>query len=320
MVVIVNKLFTKIMTALSVMPDVSDIVYFLNGGSEKSKNDEHNKIRENVIAHMYNLDDEYFTDFQHGENWRTISNKFYEKIKTLCPENFENIKIKRKGGMSYNHDFVFTFLKNGTVVNERKVEFKHNNSNVSDLAQFLELYDKDCKNKYDLCTVSYSEYYYDNYLDQYINCDDEIIQPKPDKDTYLNNVHDIKYKHPFFKNLHETKNNKKKEKKAVADESRQKYIETYSKIFKFSKLEEKIKESQKDKVFLLWDCKDFHIQILDTESFKITEIKNINDLYFDLTLEKFDYDIRVRLNWGNSVGLANPRWKFSFVNKEKYTD
>ena len=314
-VVFINKIINTIMSGLTILPDISDITYFLSAGEDKSKNDELNKIRENVIANMFNLDEEYFGDEKYGKSWTDMYNKFNKTVNSLCSQPFDSIKIQHKGGMAHNHDFMFKFVHNDVVVSDQMIEFKHNNANVSDLIQFLELYDKDCKGKYSMCEVSYSEYYYDNYLDNYINCDVEITEPKPEREVYLKNVCDIKYKHPFFKNLHEKKNNMKNMKKVIADESRKKYIDTYISTFKFDKLTEKIRESQKDKVFLLWDCENFHTQILDVEKIKITSFKNVNDLYFDLVVENFEYDIRVRLNWGNTVGLANPRWKFTFINK-----
>ena len=45
---------------LIVLPDINDIQLFKNAGQEKSNNDEYNKIRENVLTNMFNIDDEYF--------------------------------------------------------------------------------------------------------------------------------------------------------------------------------------------------------------------------------------------------------------------
>ena len=316
-ILFINNLANHIMSKLSILPDLADISHFLSGGNQKAKNDELNKLRENALGHMLLLDDEYFSDPTYGSHWKKISEKFRKAVSSLCPEPYDNVKIERKGGMTFNHDYEFTYFYCGSKVADRKVEFKHNNTNVADLVQFLELYDKDCKSKYKLCDASYSEYYYENYLDGYIACDDQITAPKPDLATYLKHVHDIKYKHPFFKNLHDNKNRNKAAKKAVADESRREYLDLYVKVFNFEELTKKIRESQKDKVFLLWDCENFHTQVLDIDAIKITRVKNINDLFFDVEVENFAYDIRIRLNWGNSVGLANPRWKFSFTNKSE---
>lgn len=311
----VRFLFTY-MPRLIIEPDIEDIRYFKVAGQNKSKNDEHNKIRENVIANLFNIDNEFFDDQTYGEDWRLIYDKFNSSVSTLCEVPFSSIGIKPMGGMSYNYDFLLSFAdENKNIVKKAKLEFKHNNANVSDLVQFLELYDKDCKYKFELCQVSYAEFYYDNYLDKYLDVDDELIYEKPEKDIYLSKVSDIKYKHKFFQLLHEKKNNKIKEKQEIANESIKKYLELYTSSFNFNKILEKIKESQSEKVFLLWDCENFHIQTLDIENITISGIKKIHDLYFDISVENFIYDIRVRLNWGNNNGLANPRWKFSFIQK-----
>jgi hypothetical protein len=299
------------MKNLIILPDNEDIQHFKSGGKDKSNNDSLNKIRENIITNIYNIDDEYTDDPIYGDDWKNIKEKFNQIITPLCDSSFDSINIKHLGGMSYNYDFLISFLKNDkTIIKSIKLEFKHNNSNVSDLVQFLELYDKDCKDKYELCSeMSYGEYYYDNYLDKYLAIDD-TISSKPEKDVY-----DIKYKHEFFDLLHKKKNNETKKKKDIANESVKEYLKMYIDNFNFVKVTEKIKESQKDKVFLLWDCENFHIQTIDVENIVITHIIKKNDLYFDVNVENFMYNMRIRINWGNNNGLCNPRWKFSFIDK-----
>jgi hypothetical protein len=250
----------------------------------------------------------------YGSDWRNIREKFTTAISTLCELSFSKITISQLGGMSHNYDFLLSFLdENQKVAKEVKLEFKHNNSDVKDLVQFLELYDKDIKQKFEMCEVSYAEFYYDNYLDQYLVADSQLANiVKPSKEDYLKNVYDIKYKHPFFTLLHENKGVEMKKKREIANESVKKYLEMYGPTFKFDKISEKIKESQKDKVFLMWDCENFHTQTLDIQNISISGIKKVEDLYFDVSVDNFEYDIRVRLNWGNNNGLANPRWKFTF--------
>jgi hypothetical protein len=298
------------------MPDVTDIKYFLSGGINKSSNDESNKIRENVITNMLNLDDDYFNDIEYGSHWKNLREKFMTVLFTICTIPFKHVDIKHMGGMTHNYDFRLKFLKDDNILSkEIKLEFKHNNTNIKDLIQFLELYDKDCKTTFDICDVSYAEFYYDNYLDKYIDCDSEIKESKPTKEVYLKNVCDIKYKQPFFKDLYKNKSNKIKEKKQIANESIKTYLQNYTSTFRFEKITEKIKESQSDKVFLLWDCENFHTQSINTESLKIKHIVKVENLYFDVFVEGLQYNIRIRLNWGNNNGIANPRWKFTFINK-----
>ena len=302
---------------LIVLPDVDDIAHFKTAGLDKSNNDAYNKIRENIITNMFNLDDEYFNDTVYGEDWKKIHEKFNGSVSTLCDIPFSSINIKHMGGMSYNYDFLLTFLdENKTNIKTVKLEFKHNNSNVANLVQFMELYDKDCKNKFEICLEkSYAEFYYDNYLDKYLDADDELLCEKPPLNEYLKYLSDIKYSHPFFSLLHEKKNNQIKRKKDIANESVKEYLKLYSSTFNFDKITQKIRESQSDKVFLLWDCENFHIQKLDVGNISIKGIKKMDELSFDVNVENFEYDICVRLRWANNNGLANPSWKFSFIPK-----
>jgi hypothetical protein len=221
--------------------------------------------------------------------------------------------------MSFNYDFLITYLNPlNEPIHSVKVEFKNNNSDVKNLIQFLELYDKDCKATFDMFDYSYAEYYYDYFLDKYLEIDNVIGEVlKPDRQTYLRYVSDIKYKHPFFRQLYENKDKNKQQKTVLVDESRTQFLSTYAPDFKFNKITKKIQESQTNKVFLLWDKNMFHVQTIDVEKIAILGIKpnSINKLYFDVEVENLIYDIRVRLNWGNNNGIANPRWKFSFIDK-----
>jgi hypothetical protein len=301
---------------LIILPNVEDIIHFKSAGKDKATNDQLNKIREDIITNMYHFNSDYFEDSTYGNDWCILYEKFNTKIATLCDIPYKRVSIKHMGGMTYNYDFLLSYYDTTeTIIKEVKLEFKHNNSDVSELVQFLELYDKDCKTKFNICHVSYAEYYYDNYLKNYMNCDENLIIPIPDRDEYLKNVYDIKYKHPFFQHLQENKTNQKKEKQQVANDSVKSYIQNFVTNFKFDKIVDKIKESQTNKVFLLWDCENFHIQSVDTNKLGIKGIKKIDSLYFDLETENFQYDIRIRLNWGNTNGISNPRWKFTFINK-----
>jgi len=312
------------MSKLITMPLVEDIRHFLSAGKERSSNNEANQIREDILANILYVEDEYLNHPEFGALWTAIRDKFLAAITPLCDEPFKKIIIKQKGGMSFNYDFLVKFLgqlsEDGTTrraIKEVKLEFKHNNSNVLDLAQFLELYDKDCKTKFEICDQSYSEFFYERYLDEYLQIEEGITEPKPARDVYLKNVYDIKYKHPFFKNMYETKANKTKEKRKLATKSISAYLQEFSQTFKFKKILEKIKESQTGKLFLLWDCENFHIQELNVENIQILGIKqnSLHDSYFDLALANYEHDLRIRVNWGNNACVANPRWKFTFISK-----
>jgi hypothetical protein len=316
-----NKIFT-------IIPNKEDISYFLRGGQSRDTNNQENIIREDVLTNILDIDEEYLNDPEFGILWTNIRDKFRAALNTLCEnENFDKITIEHKGGMKYNYDFIVQFLgklneetNTRKIIKEVKLEFKHNNTNIFELPQFLELYDKDCKTTYGICETSYSEFFYENYLDEYLKLEEFMSEPKPNKYDYLKNVHDIKYSHPFFKNMFENKKNKTKEKRELASLSINDYLIKYISTFNFEPIIEKIR-AQSDKIFLLWDCSNFHIQKIDVNSIQILKIKDISVIevqkkkYFDLSLTNFDYDLRIRINWGNNVCVANPRWKFTFINK-----
>lgn len=294
-----------------------DIMVFVTDNT-KADNDSTNNIREFIIANIFDTPENYFLDPDFRHLWISIRSKLKTTLHSLTSLPYETISIEQKGGMTYNYDFLVEFKDiNNQTVQTVKLEFKHNNSNVKDLTQFLELYDKDCKTKFELFDYSYSEFYYDNFLDGYLAIDSNSTIVKPDKDVYLKHVYDIKYKHPFFRHLYENKTNNKKIKDTLVELSRTQFLNTYASQFKFNKITEKIKDSQTNKIFLLWDKNEFHLQTLDIANINISGIipNTIKKSCFDIQVDNFMYNIRVRLNWGNNNGVANPRWKFTFIDK-----
>ena len=304
--------------------DPSDIRLFLSKGCERASNSESNKLREHILNNIIDIGEYYLEHPEYGVYWTSLREKFVTALSSLCTEEpFKKIQIKHKGGMGNNYDFTVHFLGQLDLETNKRaeilsimLEFKHNSSKVEELPQFLELYDKDCINKYHVCHVSYAEYYYDHFLDDYLSLDPHIVEPKPFKDTYLKYVYDIKYKHPFFANLHNHKNTATVEKRELANKSITSYLQLYLKSFCYDKLVKKIRESQETKVFLLWDLIKFNIEYADFENMTVVSADYVEGKsYFDLKTDNCEFDIRVRINWGNSMGLCNPRWKLSLRNK-----
>jgi hypothetical protein len=302
--------------------NIEDILEFQAPGKDKALNNTKNNIRENVIEHLDTIGPEYLEHEVYGSKWKILQEKFREIIRSLCLEPYNGFKITRKGGMKNNWDFIVSFLGSGqqSLISEVKLEFKHNTSSVLDTAQFLELYDRDVKEKFELCEVSYGEFYYEHYLPRYVVLEENCTQPIPEKSEYLKHSSNIKYEHPFFHELYALKDNKVEEKRELAKESIREFINKYSSTFVFDKIAHKIKESQQDKQFLLWDCNQFHIETVDTSNIKISGILENSarkSAGFTVNVENFKYNIHILINWGNNAGLCNPRWKFKFVTKNK---
>jgi hypothetical protein len=309
--------------ANTMMPNIHDIKYFLAPGTVRGDNTAANKIRENVICN-YDKCLPYKADAEYGKQWENLLEDLHANLHSLCDVPCVSVVIEPMGGMKHNYDFNVLFLGlNQELIKKRKVEFKHNKSNITSLPQFIELYDKGCINDLNICDERYAAYYYDHWLDKYLAIDNDamVLSLKPDKDTYLKRVGDNTHKHVFFNALYVSYKKHTTEKKKLARDSIRQYLEKYidsaslSTLFNFDKTTQKIKESQSDKVFLMWDCSKFHTQIVNIADIQMKKIIKLNNLCFDVEVENFIYNIQIRLNWGNSAGVTNPRWKFSFINK-----
>lgn len=296
-----------------------DILLFsAASATDRNSNSNNNELRENILLNVSDMSDDYFSDPEYGPLWSNLKEKMTATVTSLCNEPFTRFTLTKMAGMSNNYDFIVRYFNNSTAVSEVKVEFKFNTNSVRELTQFLELYDRDCKEKFDMTSYSYSEYYYDHWLDQYLALDMKIMEEKPTKEIYIKKISDIKYSHPFFRNLYDRKKEFTREKGLLVKQSIKTYLELYAPEFNFDMIKDKIISSQTNKVFLLWDCSvsDFQIETIDLGNMELHLMENsITDLCFDLEVTNFMYNIRVRLNWGNNNGIANPRWKFTFINK-----
>lgn len=299
-----------------VIIEPEDILTLFNSNS-KEKNDATNNTRELIISSIFNIGDDYFeSTSKYSEQWRDVRTKLEAKLREICSFPFTAVSIEQKGGRRYNHDFVVSFSGKNNNKEQHKLEFKHNNSDVCGLVQFLELSDESCKTTHNMFQYSYSEYYYDNFLDEYLKLVTGTIE-KPEKQAYIKHIKNTKYAYPFFRLIYEDKHNNETEKRALVQQSCDQYLQLHSSSFSFEKITEKIRTSQENKIFLFWDKNDFHIKEINVENIDITGIVDgsLKPLFFDVNVNNFDYNIRVRLNWGNNNGIANPRWKFTFIHK-----
>lgn len=277
-----------------------DILLFFQKSS-KALNDSHNKKREHILATI--LTEQTF-DPAYGDKWTIIKEQLVQLIHSFSDQPYQFI---HKGGMCYNYDFLLKF-----VHAEYKIEFKYSPT-LTNCPQFLELFDKDIL-KYEMSPMTYAEYYYHNYLDEYLKLGD--FESKPPLDIYLKNVGDIKYKHPFFKSLYEQKRDKTKQKSTIVSASIKSYLLCRFPCFNLQNIFKKIKDSQQGKVFVCCEKGQFNVVQLDIKNMKILKsVYKKGQMTFDIITQNFIYDIRVRLNWGNNNGIANPRWKFTFIDK-----
>ena len=144
--------------ATNLLPKPSDIEFMFMKGSEKAKNDEENKIRENVLVNIFNT--RYENHPKYGEKWKDVRSKWENVMRKISPiEDYCRVELEQKAGRSNHYDFNVTYYdyENRTYV--KRVEFKHNATSISAMPQFLSL---PLKSAVPLMNnVSYSEFYYD---------------------------------------------------------------------------------------------------------------------------------------------------------------
>jgi hypothetical protein len=119
---------------------------------------------------------------------------------------------------------------------------------------------------------------------------------------------------PFFLHLKECEVNFKKEKAKVVNDSISEYLSSFGQDLDINMFTEKIQESQKDKIYILWgkDMK-LHIDSISQEEMSgicIKNIKNNNAIVLESSLTKTTYSLLLR--WRNHKGILNPAWQISF--------
>jgi hypothetical protein len=287
-------------------PRIEDIALFYKKGSSKETNDSENRIREDILVF---LEKELPPEYADNLRWSYLYARFHETLKSICPTEYDHLQIIKKGGRSFNYDFeIIYFNSSNNEIHRAKVEFKHNTSTIDKMPQILSLQDK-----FGLIgAMSYSEYYYTHYLDAYL----AVIGytgDKPSLTEYVALVAGTAHeKHPMFGYMRKAESGPCKAESAdIVKESIHTYLYKYIVKFKVDEFSNKLIESQKNKYFLLWDLKRFHVDMLTEKDLQILHInikpskKNANTV-IALSVK---YEFQLLLRWRNHNGILNPAWQ-----------
>jgi hypothetical protein len=218
-------------------------------------------------------------------------------------------------GRKYNYDFQVLFMKNGEIVSEKYIEFKNNAKSITNLPQFLQV-----PENIGFIPQSYANYYYDYYLQNILEIDPKLAGIKPDKKEYLKMVWKTKYDiDPMFKALYnkdKLDDNFVDKKSDIVNESIKNFLNDYAKNIDIDHVAKKIKESQKNKIFLMWDCAttNFYKEILPEQArqLKFDRIKNNNTIVLS-TRDGDEYHLLLR--WKNHKGVLLPAYQISYKIK-----
>jgi hypothetical protein len=255
---------------------------------DRTKNDENNKIREKILENILNLDDQFFENKQYGSKWLNLKTEF---INILGLD--DDTRIVKKAGRINNYDY-YIYYPSGI---REKVEFKHGSKSIFSLPQIIQVSDDK------LIEETYSDYFYDNYLEDLCTMCQTTIIPKY---QYISNVRKTSSNIQMFKDI---KNFNTTKKDSLVKKSIKNYLQEYQNNIKLNNLESYIKKSL-DKTYLLWDyrSKKFIKEKLqdDFKNVKVSHVKNDNTI-----VVRSNYEYHLLLRWKNGKGVLNPAWQIA---------
>jgi hypothetical protein len=186
---------------------IEDIDIFFVVQSRRDNN-KSNEIRERILNHIHNIKrtHTFFTDETYGSKWLKLKKEWLIIIKKISDCEYDSFDIIKMGGRKNSIDFKINYIKDKNIISTKSLEFKFNAKNISKLPQILQVYEGSLNQ-----SESYSSFYYDNYLKEYIKTDTSISNIEiPDKETYLKLVKKNDYNcNKFFKECYEKEENNK---------------------------------------------------------------------------------------------------------------
>jgi hypothetical protein len=276
-------------------------VLFQTAGDGRGNNDALNKAREETLAGILDRTDETLAPYE-----RELKTKWHTCLLSFCSVDHDTISIERMAGRRNNYDFLVKYLKCGVEVHSEKIEFKHNTADLESMPQFLSLpiksltFDKD-----------YAEYYYDNYLLQYVATDSGITVPVPEKAVWLSKVGCANYDgDPFFRQLKNREEVAKAEKSKVVNDSITAYLEAHSRSLDLKHLSDKFKSTQAKKQYVLWDLHDFRV-VAPLSDFDGLTYVGLNAQKNAILVNGQTTQYALLLRWKNHKGVLYPAWQIS---------
>ena len=288
-----------------------DILLFFNK-STKNDNDSVNKTREYIILSICNskIPPHWFLDSPNSDKWNTINTELFNFIDSIKPNNGVFTGALHMAGRKNNYDFIFQFTC-GNV----KVEFKYGAQEISDCPQFLSV---SSNNFITPGSPDYADFFYDNYIPKIIESYESIFDEPlliPSKGYYMKNIYKDKVPNPFFIQLKNGEENPefKKIKNELTTKSIDDFLTNHLKL-DFNLLETKIKESQDNKIYMLWDKESFNkSELFSSEIIPKIEIKNNGTKGANTIIVKAfnDSEYHLLLRWKNHRGILYPAWQIS---------
>lgn len=273
--------------------------------STKNLNDKNNKIRENIISEIINnnIDISYY---QYSNRWKSLKNKIIKYIESLLEENIEvqSMKCILKAGRKYNYDF-------NIIVNDKyiyNIEFKFNVNSVKNLPQFVS---PNKPSRYINSEKSFEEDFYDNYLYKIANYNENLIIPL--KEVYLKEVNSNKPNcMTSFKELYKQDDKFNSLVNKLEKEHRSNFVANYN--LDIPKLNEYLKQSQENKIYMLYKDNSFYKEISNNDNYKIISAIRDPKFYRYKAETVSGVKLNILLRWKNGNGIAYPAFQISVAS------
>ena len=265
---------------------------------KRSKNDNNNKKRENIIGCIINkkIPTEYY---KYSLKWTNLKKELDLYIKKLGEKknikNIYNVDCIHKAGRRHHYDFKI-IINNSEEFN---VEFKYNALGLNDVPQFV----SPIKPSQYINKILES-WYYENYLIKIAKYGNLKM---PLKEEYCKKIHNNKvkcmkeYKKKYDEDSNFNRFCKKIDKQAIKEFIKLSEINN-------EKLSEYLLKSQENKHYMCYNKKKIKYDTINKKMYKITKlIKKENTNYIYQTESGMKLEIKLRFK--NGCGLQFPAFQ-----------
>lgn len=281
---------------------MKNIRLFFTAGKLRGLNDANNRLREDVLVRLQHPPEDFILDDEYGREWQMMSFKWTAFLKTLSTADHDTIEVKKIANLK-SYDLEILYKKENQIVQSVLGEFKHNTKTISKLPQYYS-----APEKKGYIPIRYAEFFYDTYLTKI--CEELSIQ-KIEKDVYMKHVYQPNYSvHPFFQALKDSELTHYKEKQTHVHQSIREYLEKYINDFSLERFAADISPQHK-KTFILWDCNEFHAEVIRPEELQLERIEKIQNNNTIVIVSKAGTKHKLLLRWRNHLGVLYPAWQIS---------
>jgi len=279
----------------------------------KNKNDEKNKIRENIIGAIINnkVPNEYFNI----KKWSDMKTAIFNYIGKLRVKPYVKVECVNRGGRKNNYDFTFIFYDEDGTQEIFNIELKFNVSVLDNAPQFVSP-----MNPTKYLNSCYEEFYYDNYMER---LSVEAGLPMPPKEEYLKKIsspepkcmkeYQMKY---YYGSSGSSKftNNEDDIKfynvsKSISNESITTFINKTD--LNIDVLSEYLYNTQKHKTYMLYFNGEFILQTVDMSDYNIKSVIKNGDKFRYECITESGKTLNILLRWKNGNGIAFPAFQIS---------